>query len=410
MKTKQLQNMLTAIAALFIATFVLPISANAKTSYGIIVGNTPVSTDNYNNITGDYIKPYNTSLPYEAYYTPSTKTLYLKNVKIERSGSNNRCITNKTCYGLTVVFEGDNYFFAKNASAIRCEKNTTLEQATGASVTVSSTEQEAIFACNTALLTIKNGIFTCASDKKAIIGGDGKEILKLDNTTITGSTNSALRFIVDDFAKVVLLNSTIKGETSSTPVIGIGVVPKSRTDIEVLGTNNIETFFGGIRAYSKTTISGNGTLNITSENSYAIQTYGTQLAIEGCTVNAKGKWGIKGTDLFKGPLAFTNANVTINSSEACISYIKTLALDGCAITQPSGAAFSTSLYGVALGGTLVKGKVVIGNGASGIASPTVDIPAKKHGIYTMQGMKMQGDFNRLPAGIYIVDGRKVVKH
>ena len=121
--------MLTAIAALFIATFVLPISANAKgTSYGIIVGNTTVTTDNYNNITGDYIKPYNTSLPYKAYYTPSTRTLYLENIDIRRSGSNNRCIINKTCYGLTVVFKGSNYFFAKNASAIRCEQTTTLEQ------------------------------------------------------------------------------------------------------------------------------------------------------------------------------------------------------------------------------------------------------------------------------------------
>lgn len=159
--------MLTAIAALFIATFVLPISANAKgTSYGFNVGNTTVTTDNYNNITSDYIKPYNTSLPCKAYYVPSTKTLYLENVKIERSGNNNRCIINKTCDGLTVVFKGGNYFFAKNASAIRCEKNTTLMQETGASVTVSSKEQEAIFACNTASLTINNGIFTCASDKK----------------------------------------------------------------------------------------------------------------------------------------------------------------------------------------------------------------------------------------------------
>lgn len=160
--------MLTAIAALFIATFVLPISANAKgTSYGFNVGNTTVTTDNYNNITSDYIKPYNISLPCKAYYVLSTKTLYLENVKIERSGNNNRCIINKTCDGLTVVFKGGNYFFAKNASAIRCEKNTTLKQATGGSVTVSSKEQEAIFACNTATLTINNGIFTCASDKKS---------------------------------------------------------------------------------------------------------------------------------------------------------------------------------------------------------------------------------------------------
>ena len=402
--------MLTAIAALFIATFVLPISANAKgTSYGFNVENTTVTTDNYNNITSDYIKPYNTSLPCKAYYVPSTKTLYLENVKIERSGNNNRCIINKTCDGLTVVFKGGNYFFAKNASAIRCEKNTTLKQATGASVTVSSKEQEAIFACNTASLTINNGIFTCASDKKDIIGGNGKEKLTLDNTTITGSTYY-LRSIVSDFDKVMLINSTIKGETSSTPVSGIHVyLPKSSTAIKVYGTNNIETLYTGIVAYSRTTIKGTGTLNITSKNGDAIGTSNPQLTFDGCTVNAKGTWGIRGLPSFKGHLAFTNANVTINSSEACISNIKSLTLDGCTITQPSGAAFSTSLYGMALGGTLVKGKVLITKGATGIASPTADIPAKKCGIYNLQGVRLGDRLDRLPAGIYIVDGRKEVK-
>ena len=101
--------------------------------------------------------------------------------------------------------------------------------------------------------------------------------------------------------------------------------------------------------------------------------------------------------------------MTINSSEACISNIKSLTLDGCTITQPSGAAFSTSLYGMALGGTLVKGKVLITKGATGIASPTADIPAKKCGIYNLQGVRLGDRLDRLPAGIYIVDGRKEVK-
>lgn len=92
-----------------------------------------------------------------------------------------------------------------------------------------------------------------------------------------------------------------------------------------------------------------------------------------------------------------------------MSDIKSLTLDGCTITQPSGAAFSTSLYGMALGGALVKGKVVITKGATGIASPTVNIPAKKHGVYTLQGVRLGDSLDSLPAGIYIVDGQKVVK-
>ena len=33
----------------------------------------------------------------------------------------------------------------------------------------------------------------------------------------------------------------------------------------------------------------------------------------------------------------------------------------------------------------------------------------KQGIYNLQGVKMQGSLAELPAGIYIVNGRKVVK-
>lgn len=51
------------------------------------MGNTTVTTANYTNITGDYIKPDNTSLPYKAYYVPSTKTLYLENIKVERGAA-----------------------------------------------------------------------------------------------------------------------------------------------------------------------------------------------------------------------------------------------------------------------------------------------------------------------------------
>lgn len=64
---------------------------------------------------------------------------------------------------------------------------------------------------------------------------------------------------------------------------------------------------------------------------------------------------------------------------------------------------------MALGGTLVKGKVVITKGATGIASPTADIPVKKHGVYTLQGVRLGDSLDSLPAGIYIVDGQKLVK-
>lgn len=46
---------------------------------------------------------------------------------------------------------------------------------------------------------------------------------------------------------------------------------------------------------------------------------------------------------------------------------------------------------------------------TGISTPTADTAAKRRGIYTLQGVKLNTAFDRLPAGVYIVDGKKVVK-
>ena len=46
---------------------------------------------------------------------------------------------------------------------------------------------------------------------------------------------------------------------------------------------------------------------------------------------------------------------------------------------------------------------------SGIDAVTTDVPAARRGIYNLQGIKMQGSIDELPAGIYIVDGKKIVK-
>ena len=52
--------------------------------------------------------------------------------------------------------------------------------------------------------------------------------------------------------------------------------------------------------------------------------------------------------------------------------------------------------------------MIMPNG-SGIDAVTTDAPAVRRGIYNLQGIKMQGSIDELPAGIYIVDGKKIVK-
>ena len=48
-------------------------------------------------------------------------------------------------------------------------------------------------------------------------------------------------------------------------------------------------------------------------------------------------------------------------------------------------------------------------GSSGIETPTADVPAARRGIYTLNGVRLNTSPDNLPAGIYVIDGRKVVK-
>ena len=48
------------------------------------------------------------------------------------------------------------------------------------------------------------------------------------------------------------------------------------------------------------------------------------------------------------------------------------------------------------------------DGVSGKASYDPDT-ATKQGIYTLGGVRLQGELNDLPKGVYIVNGQKVVK-
>ena len=130
--------------------------------------------------------------------------------------------------------------------------------------------------------------------------------------------------------------------------------------VKVIGTNNLTT--GGNATmvfYNPATITGGGTLNAKSNNDCAIYANETNLTIDGCTVNAKGDYGIAGNNGSSETLTIKNSTVTAEGTSGSIADFASLTLDGCAITQPAGAAFDASLHAVALGGAKVTSKVVI---------------------------------------------------
>ena len=178
--------------------------------------------------------------------------------------------------------------------------------------------------------------------------------------------------------------------------------------IKVIGTNELNAGMAAIDAYTQTTITGGGTLNVKSEENVAICAHETDLTIKDCIVNAKGKYGIAGLNDSNEKLLISNATVRAEGWNGSILDFKEITLEDCAITQPAGARFDKSKHAVVLNGEIVKSEVVITRGADGINTPTIDTAARS-GIYTLSGVKLSGEMKDLPKGVYIVNGKKVVK-
>ena len=157
-------------------------------------------------------------------------------------------------------------------------------------------------------------------------------------------------------------------------------------NIVVKGTVNIvSTDNSAMELLCDITITGDGTLN-TSAEICGITIY-KNLTIDGCTVNAEGKWGgISGSGGSMETLTINKANVTAKSPDGSIDKIVSLTLNDCVIDQPKGAAYDASLGAVAVDGVVVTDKVVI-------------IP-KNYGLY-IAGVAVTDD-NR--ADLSVIDG------
>ena len=77
-------------------------------------------------------------------------------------------------------------------------------------------------------------------------------------------------------------------------------------------------------------------------------------------MNATGRWGIAGaTGSDSAILTIRSANVVAQGRSGSICDIQGFTLDNVAINSPTGAAYDSSLRGVALNGTVVTDAVVI---------------------------------------------------
>ena len=113
--------------------------------------------------------------------------------------------------------------------------------------------------------------------------------------------------------------------------------------------------------------------------------------------------------------ATLKAKSTSNDGGGVIGF-KEITLKDCEILKPTGAKIAKltddeglTYMGIALDGKAVKGEVVIAPRSVGVTQVGTS-PRATTTIYTLSGLKVNESLDRLPKGLYIVNGQKVVKY
>ena len=150
------------------------------------------------------------------------------------------------------------------------------------------------------------------------------------------------------------------------------------------GNRLTSAFSSTLLTNSNLTITGGGSAQITGNGECGIfvDTDATLTITGGCSITAEGMWGITSQVGSSGTLIIDGATVKAQGSEG---------------------------GNVMFGGEICTDWVTIEPIGTGIDTPTADVPARKQGVYNLQGVRLGTSLDRLPKGIYVVDGKKVVK-
>ena len=462
--------MYATIAALFVAMFALPTTMHAQTEYDLTICGVDVTSANCNDLSvidgvSGTVKynPDNKVLTLQGATISSNTAIailsYIDGLKINVIGTNNLSTagnatlsfrkpltimgggvlnaktqsdcaiyanrTNLTIDNCTVNAESGAYGIAGDTGGsekftIRKAKVTAIGKGNGSICDFAELNMEG---CG---ITQPVGATFSSSKHGVVLNGEIvkskvviQEITKYD-LTICGvevtSANCDNLSVIDGVSGTVKYNPgnkllTLQGATISSNTTNAILSYIDGLMIKVIGTNNLSTAGNATLSFrSPLTIMGGGVLNVKSQSDCAIYANGTNLTIDNCTVNAEsGAYGIAGNNGSNEKFTIRNATVTaIGTGNGSICDFAELNLKGCYITEPSGAKFDPSMKCVVLNGETVKSKVVIKKDPTAIETPTADNTAVE-GIYTLSGVRMSGELKDLPKGVYIVNGKKVVK-
>jgi Leucine-rich repeat (LRR) protein len=243
----------------------LVVFATTARAYDLWVGGVQVTTSNASDITGSNIKGNLSSVnggnP-KVNYVSSTNTLYLYNVKIERTGKNNHAIENKGMNGLRIVLRGQNVLKATGSSAVRLDKNTTITTTYDGNQGKTSIEggsEDALYVSkngsdDSPIIEIKDAVLDVKSESSCF-DTNCSPILVIDNSTLNATCSynkSGDCYAVFDFNLLTVRNSTVT-------LTGHSQAIKNLASLN-LGTDMcIETPSGGsFNSSSKTVVNSSG--------------------------------------------------------------------------------------------------------------------------------------------------------
>ncbi|MBP1531501.1 MAG: hypothetical protein ILA39_05180 [Bacteroidaceae bacterium] len=135
---------------------------------------------------------------------------------------------------------------------------------------------------------------------------------------------------------------------------------------------------------------------------------GGRLEITNCDIEALGgKFGLCG-DMHKETLLVSRSNIRAQGSQFSLAYFKEISLTDCQLTEPTGAVIEGG--DVKLGGEITNQTVVImSSGYNAIRDIASEGKRPAGAIYSLSGVRMSTNWESLPRGIYIVDGKKMIK-
>lgn len=238
------------------------------------------------------------------------------------------------------------------------------------------------------------------------------------------------KVMYDDNTKTLTLNNASISTTIEDDRYGRGSGIYNQIEgltIHLIGNNTITAEKGmGVWNFKTLSFMGDGKLVVKGSTTSSdisrqkgIFNYGS-ITVSGCTLEASG--GVYG--LVSGYWTFDRCTVRAKGGGSSDDeYAGSIAwfwhkkpeLNGCEIIAPTGAKWKEfqsnnnsyySLFGT--DNKVITDWVTITPDPNAIETPTADTTAKQ-GIYSLSGVRLQGELNNLPKGVYIVNGRKVVK-